>query len=268
MSAFRKSTRQDSRLSSKSPGERRGKPKSKKESIRNKREARGLREDAGKPSQRLEPRNNFGMGDKRANPNNKRGGRAGPMRRFGEEKATPSYGRPRQDSNDRPSYGRPRQDSNDRPSYGRPRQDSNDRPSYGRPRQDSNDRPSYGRPRQDSNDRPSYGRPRQDSNDRPSYGRPRQDSNDRPNYGRPRSDSDDRPREAQRGRKLTNRAQGLKNTSQGFRKFSRETKDRQASGREPFATQCDNCGKDCVVPFKPTGIKPVFCSDCHRKRRD
>ena len=229
MSAFRKSTRQDSRLSSKSPGERRGKPKSKKESIRNKRQARGLREDAGKPSQRLEPRNNFGMGDKRANPDNKRGGRAGPMRRFGEEKAAPSYGRPRSDSNDRPSYGRPRQDSNDRPSYGKPRQESRDRPSYGRPRSDSNDRPSY---------------------------------------GRPRSDSNDRPREAQRGRKLTNRAQGLKNTSQGFKKFTRETRDRQASNREPFPTQCDNCGKDCVVPFKPTGIKPVFCSDCHRKRRD
>jgi len=25
---------------------------------------------------------------------------------------------------------------------------------------------------------------------------------------------------------------------------------------------CDNCGKDCQVPFKPTSGKPIFCSDC------
>src|SRR3989344_3618999 len=28
---------------------------------------------------------------------------------------------------------------------------------------------------------------------------------------------------------------------------------------------CSNCGKNCQVPFKPTGSKPVFCSDCFRK---
>lgn len=25
---------------------------------------------------------------------------------------------------------------------------------------------------------------------------------------------------------------------------------------------CEKCGKSCTVPFKPTGRKPVFCSDC------
>jgi len=25
---------------------------------------------------------------------------------------------------------------------------------------------------------------------------------------------------------------------------------------------CDECNKQCKVPFKPTGDKPVFCSDC------
>ena len=29
---------------------------------------------------------------------------------------------------------------------------------------------------------------------------------------------------------------------------------------------CDKCGKDCEVPFKPTGDKPVFCSDCFKNR--
>jgi CxxC-x17-CxxC domain-containing protein len=29
---------------------------------------------------------------------------------------------------------------------------------------------------------------------------------------------------------------------------------------------CSNCGKDCEVPFKPTGSKPVFCSECFEKQ--
>lgn len=28
---------------------------------------------------------------------------------------------------------------------------------------------------------------------------------------------------------------------------------------------CDKCGKECQVPFRPTGDKPVLCSDCFRK---
>lgn len=30
---------------------------------------------------------------------------------------------------------------------------------------------------------------------------------------------------------------------------------------------CGACGKDCEVPFKPTGDKPVFCNDCFRNKR-
>ena len=28
---------------------------------------------------------------------------------------------------------------------------------------------------------------------------------------------------------------------------------------------CSKCGQECQVPFKPTGDKPVFCSDCFKK---
>jgi CxxC-x17-CxxC domain-containing protein len=35
--------------------------------------------------------------------------------------------------------------------------------------------------------------------------------------------------------------------------------------RQMFKTVCSNCGKDCEVPFKPTGVKPVYCSDCFEK---
>lgn len=34
--------------------------------------------------------------------------------------------------------------------------------------------------------------------------------------------------------------------------------------RPMFRTICGNCGKDCEVPFKPTGSKPVYCVDCYR----
>ena len=27
-------------------------------------------------------------------------------------------------------------------------------------------------------------------------------------------------------------------------------------------TACDNCGKDCEVPFKPSSGKPIYCSKC------
>ena len=29
---------------------------------------------------------------------------------------------------------------------------------------------------------------------------------------------------------------------------------------------CDECGKNCQVPFKPSGEKPVYCSDCFEKK--
>jgi CxxC-x17-CxxC domain-containing protein len=31
---------------------------------------------------------------------------------------------------------------------------------------------------------------------------------------------------------------------------------------------CSKCGKDCEVPFRPTGDKPIFCNDCFSANRD
>lgn len=28
---------------------------------------------------------------------------------------------------------------------------------------------------------------------------------------------------------------------------------------------CNKCGRDCEVPFRPTGERPVFCQDCFKK---
>jgi len=31
---------------------------------------------------------------------------------------------------------------------------------------------------------------------------------------------------------------------------------------------CDQCGKDCEVPFRPSGDKPVYCNDCFGSKKD
>lgn len=37
--------------------------------------------------------------------------------------------------------------------------------------------------------------------------------------------------------------------------------------RQMFPVVCDECGQDTMVPFQPTGNKPVYCSDCFSARR-
>ncbi len=56
----------------------------------------------------------------------------------------------------------------------------------------------------------------------------------------------------------------------GNRERSFGSRDRGSSGRssEMFTVTCDKCGKECQVPFKPTGNKPVLCSECFRGKSD
>ena len=42
------------------------------------------------------------------------------------------------------------------------------------------------------------------------------------------------------------------------RSYSRDGFD----SKRMFKAICDNCGKECEVPFRPTGEKPVYCSQC------
>jgi CxxC-x17-CxxC domain-containing protein len=37
--------------------------------------------------------------------------------------------------------------------------------------------------------------------------------------------------------------------------------------REMHSATCANCGREALVPFRPTGSKPVYCSDCFSARR-
>ncbi|CAN5194819.1 zinc-ribbon domain containing protein [soil metagenome] len=41
----------------------------------------------------------------------------------------------------------------------------------------------------------------------------------------------------------------------------------QRSDRQMFPAICDECGQETMVPFQPSGNKPVYCSDCFSARR-
>ncbi len=38
--------------------------------------------------------------------------------------------------------------------------------------------------------------------------------------------------------------------------------------REMHKTTCSECKKECEVPFKPNGKKPVYCKECFSKHRE
>ena len=54
-----------------------------------------------------------------------------------------------------------------------------------------------------------------------------------------------------------------KNFSRGG--FGRQSFGNRGGNREMHHAVCSDCGKDCEVPFEPTGSKPVYCNDCFRK---
>jgi len=37
--------------------------------------------------------------------------------------------------------------------------------------------------------------------------------------------------------------------------------------REMHKSVCADCGKECEVPFQPTGDRPVYCAECWAKNR-
>ena len=53
------------------------------------------------------------------------------------------------------------------------------------------------------------------------------------------------------------------NRSGGRPNFSRRDFGARAGGRsQMYKAVCGKCGKDCEVPFRPSGDRPVFCSEC------
>ena len=54
---------------------------------------------------------------------------------------------------------------------------------------------------------------------------------------------------------------------QGRPSFNRDRGGRGGDRPQMFKATCDSCHKECEVPFRPTGDKPVYCNDCFRSGR-
>jgi CxxC-x17-CxxC domain-containing protein len=42
----------------------------------------------------------------------------------------------------------------------------------------------------------------------------------------------------------------------------------QDGPREMYPIVCAECGNDAMVPFRPRGDRPVYCSDCFSRMRE
>jgi len=51
------------------------------------------------------------------------------------------------------------------------------------------------------------------------------------------------------------------------RKTQRNGSYGYGSRRQMYPAVCAECGKECEVPFEPREDRPVYCSECYRKRR-
>ena len=50
----------------------------------------------------------------------------------------------------------------------------------------------------------------------------------------------------------------MKNFNRGNNSRGRNNRD----DRQMYEATCSDCGRDCEVPFRPTGNRPVFCNHC------
>lgn len=41
---------------------------------------------------------------------------------------------------------------------------------------------------------------------------------------------------------------------------------RDSGPREMHKAVCDECGRNCEVPFRPSGDKPIYCSNCFERK--
>lgn len=78
---------------------------------------------------------------------------------------------------------------------------------------------------------------------------------------KPRKDKKPRSNRRDSGEKSSGRF-GRKDSG---KRFGKRDSGKRSRDSEMHMVTCDKCKKKCEVPFKPTGDKPVYCSDCFRK---
>jgi len=91
-------------------------------------------------------------------------------------------------------------------------------------------------------------------------------------YDKPRSESrDDRPqkhfeRNNDRPERRFDSSERTFNRSEPrFDRSRSEGSDTDRPGFKLYHAVCDKCGRDCDIPFKPTGNKPIYCRSCYRE---
>lgn len=57
------------------------------------------------------------------------------------------------------------------------------------------------------------------------------------------------------------------NNQSGRRNFGKRDFNGPTGFRQMYKVVCGSCGRDCEVPFRPSGDRPVFCSNCFEKNR-
>ncbi len=57
-----------------------------------------------------------------------------------------------------------------------------------------------------------------------------------------------------------------RDSRRSYGRDNRRSYGRNDRKKEMFTAICDECGKECEVPFKPSKDKPIYCSECFEKR--
>lgn len=57
---------------------------------------------------------------------------------------------------------------------------------------------------------------------------------------------------------------GLDSRGSRGRNFERSS----SAERQMFDAVCDECGNNCQVPFRPSGNKPIYCSNCFGDKKN
>ncbi|MFH1838026.1 MAG: CxxC-x17-CxxC domain-containing protein [Candidatus Kuenenbacteria bacterium] len=58
-----------------------------------------------------------------------------------------------------------------------------------------------------------------------------------------------------------------KNTTQNTQIFSTQTQQKEQTKKELYETECWICKQKIKVKFKPDGIRPIYCNDCFKTRK-
>jgi len=65
----------------------------------------------------------------------------------------------------------------------------------------------------------------------------------------------------------SNRREGAFGNDNAGNRFS-NARSQSDKPTQLFSATCSECGKSCEVPFRPSGDKPVYCSNCFGKKNE